>query len=98
MTPLLSANGNLVASADRKASLRICLSCPAKRQESPFLCTGLDPILSKTSMVSAISARMLGAKLDPLSSATALTRSAKHAAKEIIMAVLLGIDRSCPSP
>lgn len=41
---------------------------------------------------------MLGARLDPLPSATVLTRSAKQAAKEIMMAVLFGMDRSCPSP
>jgi hypothetical protein len=49
-------------------------------------------------MVSPIKALMLGAKLDPLPSATVLTLNAKQAAKEIMMAVLFGMDLSCPSP
>lgn len=88
----------LMVSEDRDASFKIVLSCPAKSTERPLRWTGVEPILSKTSVVSAIKVLILGAKLEPRPSAIVLTLSAKQAAKDIMIAVLFGIDLSWFSP
>lgn len=53
---------------------------------------------SNTPVVSSIRFRTLGAKLDLLSPGVTLRLSAEHAAKEIIITVLFGIDFRRASP
>lgn len=74
-----------------------CRRCFPYSTESPFLCGVTVPMRSSTAMASSINRLMLGASPEP-SGAYALMFKAKHAAKEIIMAVLFGIDCSCDSP
>lgn len=58
----------------------------------------MDPIRSKTSAVSSINVRMLGAKLNSPLVVNVLSRRANNAAKEIMIELLFGIDFNCPSP
>lgn len=53
---------------------------------------------SSTPAVSSIRLRTLGARLDWLSAGVTLRFSAEHAAKEIMMTVLLGMDFRRDSP
>lgn len=56
------------------------------------------PIRSSTSAVSSIRILILGARLGLFLATSRLRRSAKQAAKEIMIAVLLGMDFRRPSP
>lgn len=84
----------MIAGARRINSLR---NLPYST-EAPFRWLGVAPIRSRTPAVSSIRVRTLGAKLDLLSPGVTLRLSAEHAAKEIMMTVLLGIDLSRVSP
>lgn len=79
------------------AFFTICLKYLPYKTERPFRCFVTDPILSRTPAASTINLRTLGASADP-SVAYALRVNAKQAAKDIMMAVLLGIDCNCDSP
>lgn len=58
----------------------------------------MAPIRSRTPAVSSIRVRTLGARLDRLSPGVTLRLRAEHAANEIMMTVLFGMDLSRPSP
>lgn len=64
----------------------------------PFRWSVAVPIRSSTPAVSSISVRTLGARLEVPPESWPLRRRAKQAAKEIMMAVLLGMLESCSSP
>jgi hypothetical protein len=79
----------------------LCMSCRKflpQRAEAPFLCVGVLPIRSKTSAVSLIRLRTLGASCGWLSADVMLRLSAAQAANEIMIIVLFGIDLSFDSP
>lgn len=69
----------------------ICFRYLPYMTDSPFRCRVTLPILSRTVAVSSMRFRTLGARADP-PVVYELRVRAKQAAKEIMMAVLLGID------
>jgi len=90
-------SGRVGPSVDDAAFLTIYFRYFPYKADMPFRCLVMQPILSSTSAVSSIRVRTLGARFE-LPASWLLRRRAKQAANEIIIAVLLGMLESCPSP
>ena len=75
-----------------------CRRCRPYKADVPFRCGGFEPILSRTSADSSIRILILGARLDVFPAPIVLRQNAKQAAKDIMIAVLFGIDFKRLSP